>query len=62
MVGNAGLHRWGNTQGLMDANEIIVAEEKGQHVLVILDLLGKGVRQPGKATVAHAETQVGSLY
>ncbi len=39
----------------------VIAEEQGDHVLVIRDLFRKGVREPGKPAVAHADAEVGPL-
>ena len=45
----------------MNPAEIVVAEEQGQHVLVILDLLGERVGQAGEPAIAHADRQVVAL-
>lgn len=42
----------------MDAAEIVEAEEQGEHVLVVLNLLGEGIREASEAAIAHADREV----
>src|ERR1700730_19256978 len=42
----------------MDANEIVVHREQGHGIRVVLDLLGKGIREPSKAAGVHLHIQV----
>ena len=42
----------------MHAAEIVVREIDCNHVAVILELLGKGVRQPRESLDTHAQIQV----
>ena len=42
----------------MDADEIVIGREQRHRMGVVLDLLGKGVRQPGKAPHVHPHREV----
>jgi hypothetical protein len=44
----------------MDANEIVM-HEIDRHLRVVLRFLGKGVRQPRHAAVAHPDIQILAL-
>ena len=47
MIGNSGLHRWCNAQGLVNPAEIVVHEIQGDCRLVVFQLL---CMSPGTAT------------
>ena len=46
----------------MDADEIVVGREQRDGVGVVLDLLGKGVRQPGEPVHVHSHGEVRPLH
>jgi hypothetical protein len=47
--------------GSLDASEIVVHVVKGDHRLVVVELLGEGVRQPREAAHVHPHREVLAL-
>ena len=45
----------------MNLGKIVVAKEKGEHGLVVFDLLGKGIREVSEAAVTHAEREIAAF-
>ena len=58
VLSDSRFHRRGTTQGLMNPAKIIVHEMERDGVLQVIDLLRKGVSQPGKPSHAHAHSQI----
>ena len=61
MFGHPSLHSRGDSQGLVYPAEIVMHEVQGDGVLVVLQLLGEGIGQPGKPAAAHAQGEVLAL-
>ena len=61
MVGNPRLHRWRDSQRLMDSPEVVVHEVECHGMFQVLNLLGKRVREPGKAPHTHPHREVLAL-
>jgi hypothetical protein len=45
----------------VDTAKVVVAEKQGEHVLVVFNFFGEGIRQAGEAAIAHADRQVMAL-
>src|ERR1017187_2844464 len=54
-------HRGSNTQGLMDADEVVVHMEQRQHSDMVFELLTEGIRQPGEPPHVHPHVEILSL-
>ena len=52
-ISHTSSHRWSDAKRLMDADEIIIRHVKRDCIGMVLDLLGKRIRQPGKAAHVH---------
>ena len=62
MTTDARFHRRSNPKSLVNSAEIVVHVKQRDHRNVVLDLLGKGVSQPGKASHVHPHVEILSLY
>jgi uncharacterized membrane protein YGL010W len=58
VIGNPRLHRWCDSQGLVNSTKVVGHGLNRHHVPVIFDFLGKGIRQPRKPAIAHEDAQV----
>ncbi len=61
VIADAGLHRWGYAQRLVNAPKVVEHEMQRYCVSKVLDLLAKTIGQAGKAAHAHAHGQVLAL-
>jgi len=61
VVGKSGLHGRSNPQRLVNPAEVVMHEIDRQRVRVVFHLFAKGVGQPSKATLPHADVQVHAL-
>ena len=46
MVGYACFHRWRDSERLVNAAEVVIHEMEGDSALVVLNFLGKAIREP----------------
>lgn len=58
MIGHARFHRGCNSQCLVNAAEVVVHEVERDGVLVILNFLGKSVRQTREPAHSHSHRQI----
>ncbi len=61
MICNLRFHRWGHSQSLVNAAEIVPREVKSQHRAELLPLLAESVRQPGESPHLHSHGEVRAL-
>ena len=61
VIRHAALHRGGDSQGFVNAPEVVVHEVEGVRVEVICDLLAERVGQPSKPSHAHTHGEVLAL-
>lgn len=55
---DASRHRGRRSQGLVDADEIVVQEVNRERMAKILDLLGEGIRQARESALLHSDGQI----
>lgn len=53
MIRQPGLHRWRDSQRLVQPAKIVVEEIKCNGMLHVLDLLAESIRKPGEPTHIH---------
>lgn len=58
MITDASFHRWSNSQGLMNAAEVVVHMKQCQHSDVIFELLTEGIGQPGEPPHVHPHIKI----
>src|SRR5260370_5680382 len=58
VVCNSSFHSRSNAQGLMYSAEVVIHEVQRQRVLVILNLLGERIREPGETSHVHPHGEV----
>lgn len=61
MIRHPGLHCWRNAQRLMNPAKTVVNEIDGDHVPVIVGLLGEPIGQPGESAHSHPNGEIGTL-
>jgi hypothetical protein len=58
VIAQASRHAWRTAQSLMESNKVIIDDMNLNHSDMVLELLGKGIRQARKAPHAHPHCQV----
>jgi hypothetical protein len=61
-IRHASSHCRGNPKRLVDADEVVEHEVKGNRRDVVFELLAESVRQPGESAHVHPHREVLSLY
>ena len=62
MVRYARRHRWRDAQRLMDAGEVVEHVVQSDRMLMVLELLGEAVGQPGEPAHSHPHGQVLTVH
>src|SRR5689334_7254203 len=61
MIADTGRHRRSSAKRLMYAGEIVPHVEQGYLILMVLNLLGESIRQPGESAHLHPHGEVLTL-